>query len=265
MFTNRNFIYPAIWLLLSGCAPAPRPTAVSSPTLAPVCADAGTTEMQSIDSSIPGVPYQYEIYLPPCYTDQPDRRYPVLFLVPGRSSSPDTWIQAGAAKTADGMIRALQIPPFIMVTTQNIDDDPSAEDIQTLLMPHVEQEYRILPGRQYHSVAGGSLGGIAAYRIVFPHPDRFASLGIFGSGVETAEEDKVRGWLAAIPAQNKPRVFLNCGTDDVLMIGTAKFTISLLDEVKIPHTEIFTPGNHSYQYWSTNLEAFYRWLTEDWR
>jgi enterochelin esterase-like enzyme len=265
MLKNRNSVLIALFLLLAGCSLAPRPKTVSSPTLAPVCTEAGTTQELSIPSDIPGVPYQFDIYLPPCYAAQANRRYPVLYLIPGRSSAPNTWIQAGAAKTAEAMIHALQVPPFLIVSTQNTDDDPSAKAIQTILMPHVEQTYRVLPDRRYHAVAGGSLGGIAAYRIVFQHPDRFASLGIFGSGVEQAEEDKVRGWLAAITAKDKLRVFLNCGTDDVLMIDTAKLTMSLLDEAKIPHAEIFTPGNHSYQYWSTNLEAYYRWLTEDWR
>jgi enterochelin esterase-like enzyme len=259
-----KWLFPPI-IFLAGCASAPSASSVRSPTLAPVCGEAGTTEMQSIKSSTPGVPYQFEIYLPPCYGSLVDRRFPVLYLIPGRSSAPDTWIQAGAAKLADEMIHELQIPPFLIVSTQNIDDDPSAEAIQTLLMPHIEQTYRILPDRRYRGVAGGSLGGIAAYRIVFQHPDRFSSLGIFGSGVETIEKDKARAWLAVITKQNKPRVFLNCGTDDVQMLETAKLTISLLDEVKIPHTEIFTKGDHSYQYWFTNLQAYYRWLTEDWR
>jgi len=254
-----------IFILLAGCALAPKPSADSSPTLAPVCGEAGTTEMQSIKSSTPGVPYQFEIYLPPCYTSQPDWRYPVLYLIPGRSSAPDTWINAGAAKIADAMIHTQEIPPFLIVSTQDTDNDPQAEEIQALLIPYIEQTYRILPDRRYHAVAGGSLGGIAAYRIVFPHPDHFASLGIFGSGVEEVEQDRVHSWLAAISDQNKPRVFLNCGTEDVFMLGMAKLTISMLDEFKIPHTEIFTTGNHSYQYWSTNLQEFYRWLTEDWR
>jgi enterochelin esterase-like enzyme len=252
------------FLLAAGCIRAPA-TLASSPTLAPVCGEPGTTQALSIPSDIPGVPYPFDVYLPPCYETLSGRSYPVLYLIPGRSSTPDTWIQAGAAKIADEMIHAMEIPPFIIVSTSNIDDDPSAETIQTLLMPHIEQTYRILPGRSFHAVAGGSLGGIAAYRIVLQHSDRFASLGIFGSGVETVEEEKVRTWLAAVTAQNQPRVFLNCGTEDEQMLDTAKLTISLLDEVKIPHTEIFAPGNHSYQYWSTNLQAFYQWLTEHWR
>jgi enterochelin esterase-like enzyme len=251
--------------LLAGCLHTPAATIANSPTLAPICGEPGTTKGESIDTEFPGVPYLFDVYLPPCYETQTDRMYPVLYLIPGRSSNPDTWIQAGAVKIAEGMIHTREIPPFIIVFTSNIDDDPSVEAIQTLLMPHIEQTYRILAGRRFHAVAGGSLGGIAAYRIVFNHPDHFESLGIFGSGVEPVEEDRVRTWLAAITAQNKPRVFLNCGTDDVLMIDTAKLTITLLDEVKIPHTEIFTQGNHSYQYWSTNLQIFYEWLTEDWR
>jgi len=254
-----------VFLLLAGCALAPKPSPVISPTLAPVCGEAGTTEIQSIPSSTPGVAYQFVVYLPPCYASEPDRRYPVLYLIPGRTSGPETWINAGAAKTADAMIHAPEIPPFIIISTQDTDNDPQAEEIQTLLIPYVEQTYRILPDRRYHAVAGGSLGGIAAYRIVFQHPDRFASLAMFGSGVEDVEEDRVHAWLAVISNQNKPRVFLNCGTEDTFMLGMAKLTITLLDEFKIPHTEIFTAGNHSYQYWSTNLQVFYRWLAEDWR
>jgi enterochelin esterase-like enzyme len=257
--------FHAFFFLLAGCALAPKPAAVSSPTLAPVCADAGMTELLSIPSSTPGVRYQFELYLPPCYASQPERRFPVLYLIPGRGSASESWINAGAATIADAMIHAPEIPPFLIVSTQNTDDDPQAEEIQTLLMPHIEQTYRILPDRRYQAVAGGSLGGIAAYRIVFPHPDRFASLGIFGSGVEEVEKDRVHAWLAAVSEKNKPRVFLNCGTEDTFMLGMAKLTITLMDEFKIPHTEIFTAGNHSYQYWSTNLQAFYRWLAEDWR
>jgi enterochelin esterase-like enzyme len=254
-----------IFCWLAGCTFAPKPSPALSPTLSPVCEEAGTTETQSIKSSTPGVPYQFEIYLPPCYASQPDRRYPVLYLIPGRSSVPDTWINAGAAKIADAMIHTPEIPPFLIVSTQDTDKDPQAEEIQTLLIPYIGQTYRILPDRRYHAVAGGSLGGIAAYRIVFPHPDQFASLGIFGSGVEDVEQERVHTWLAAVTEKNKPRVFLNCGTEDTFMLGMAKLTITLLDEFKIPHSEIFTTGNHSYQYWSANLQAFYRWLTENWR
>ena len=257
--------FSAVFFILAGCVFAPKPSPVSSPTLAPVCGEAGTTEMESIPSSTPGVAYQFEVYLPPCYTSQPDRRYPVLYLIPGRTSGPETWINAGAAKAADAMIHAPEIPPFIIISTQDTDNDPQAGDIQTQLMPYIERTYRILPDRRYHAVAGGSLGGIAAYRIVFQHPDRFASLAMFGSGVEEVEKDKVHAWLAAISEKNKPRVFLNCGTEDPFMLDMAKLSISLLDEFHIPHTEIFTTGNHSYQYWSTNLQAFFRWLAEDWR
>ncbi len=257
--------FSAFFLALAGCALAPKPALVSTPTFAPVCADAGTTEMQSIPSSTPGVPYQFVVYLPPCYANQPDRRYPVLYLIPGRTSGPETWINAGASTTADAMIHTPEIPPFIIVSTQDTDSDPQAGDIQTLLIPYIEKTYQILPDRRYHAVAGGSLGGIAAYRIVFQHPDHFASLAMFGSGVEDVEKDKVRAWLAAISENNKPRVFLNCGTEDPFMLAMAKLSISLLDQYHIEHTEIFTSGTHSYQYWSTNLEAFYRWLTEDWR
>jgi enterochelin esterase-like enzyme len=255
-----RIIFLSAFFLLAGCAGAnPAPTA--TPT--PACAAAGTTEPLTIDSPEQGYPYAFQVHFPPCY--DPQSTYPVLYLIPGRSSAPSTWLDAGAAAIADGMIRAGEIPPFVIVSTGNTDEDADAQAIQNDVMPWVEKTYPLKPARQFRAVAGGSLGGIATYRIVLSHPERYSSAGIFGSGSVVDEDPRIRAWLAAIPDPLKPRFFFNVGFQDDYMLARAKILITMLDEVRIPHTEIFTPGVHSYAYWSGQLRDYFLWMAQDWR
>jgi enterochelin esterase-like enzyme len=251
--------------ILAGCGFQP----AASPTLAlPVqtdCQQTGTVAYERVDSPVQGFPYDFGVYLPPCYDNHPDQRYPLLYLVPGRSSAPATWFEgAGAVATADRMIAAGEIPPFLMVATSNTDSDAFAEAIQDDLMPYIERTYRAMPDRQHRTVAGGSLGGIAAYRIVFSHPERYAALGIFGSGLVAGEEPRAQAWLAAIPAADKPRVFFNCGFQDDYMLSRARVLIAMLDQYGITHTEIFTDGVHAYSYWAGQVPDFFRWMAAGW-
>jgi enterochelin esterase-like enzyme len=255
--------------LLAGCFPvSASPPSVDLPAeteASAVCGEPGTVERKILDSPTQGYDYEYELYLPPCYEAETDRDYPVLFLIPGRGSGFQAWFDAGAARVADEMIHAGEMPPLIIVATSTTDNDPQADLIHDDLVPYIDGSCRVKKERRYHAAAGGSLGGVAAYRIVFRDPDRFASAGIFGNGATSGEEEKIRGWLAAMNPSNKTRVFLNVGFSDDYMLGRAKVLISILDEYQIPHEEIFSAGGHSYSYWVANLPAYYKWLAEDWR
>jgi len=113
-------------------------------------------------------------------------------------------------------------------------------------------------------VAGGSLGGIAAYRLAFQHTDKFACAGMFGSGVINGENDQVKTWLSEIIPENRPRVFINVGEQDPLMLIQAKAMIEILEQSRIPYELVTTEGDHSYAYWATNMETFFLWVAQDW-
>jgi enterochelin esterase-like enzyme len=261
---GRKMLTPATAAVLLSAACAAAPAAPPTATLPAVCADPGTV----VERSLPlgnGIAYPYRLYLPPCYDPRADAVYPVLYLIPGRSSNHSTWFDAGAAELADRMIHERAVPPFLIVATNDTDNDLQAETIRNRLIPFVEENHRIDPLRRMHAVAGGSLGGVAAYRVGFGDPARFASVGIFGNGATDGEEDRIRGWLAGLPAETAPRVFLNVGYSDEYMLGRANVMIGILDAYSIPHTEIFTAGDHSYSYWMKQMPDFYRWLAEAWR
>jgi S-formylglutathione hydrolase FrmB len=248
---------------LLGCQPAASVTPEPSPTVW-ACNEPGTILRDTLEAPARGYAYRFHIYLPPCYDSDTQREYPVLYLLPGHGGSSGNWFNAGADQVADDLILSGQVAPFIIVCTESPDTDPHGEIIATELAPYVESNYRVLTGRQHHAVAGGSRGGIGAYRMAFQHPEQFASAGLFGSGVVPGEEDQVRVWLQSIPAAERPRLFFNTGFEDPLMLAQAKVMITLLDEAGFESTTLFTTGEHSYAYWVSNLGAYFQWLAQDW-
>jgi enterochelin esterase-like enzyme len=188
----------------------------------------------------------------------------VLYLVPGRLSSPDSWLAAGLAEELDRLILTEDIPPLIVVITENTDSDPQGETIYRELIPFVESQYLIAVDRRYRAVAGGSLGGIAAYRLAFHYPDTFSSAGIFGAGAISGEEPQIRAWLAGMTDSNRTRVFMNTGEADPLMLEQARVMKSILDEVGVENQLYVDQGAHHYTYWVPNFERYLKWLAKDW-
>ena len=249
-------------LFLCGCGPTSTPKPLA--TLSEDCTTPGTVIAADLPQPQRGYAYNYRVYLPPCYSAESNSGYPALYLVPGRSGSPEAWFAAGLPKLVDQMILDKKVPPFIIVATQNIDDDPMADTIYNELLPHVESQYSIIDDRKYRAVAGGSLGGIAAYRLAFQHPEKFSSAGIFGAGAISGEENRINAWLEFMNDQNDVRVFMDTGDEDPLMLERAEVMKSILDQAGIENILHSGHGGHNYTYWVSNFELYLTWLAEDW-
>lgn len=230
------------------------------------CDFQGTVAFLQLDEPARGYPYQYGVYLPPCYETQLDRLYPILYHVPGRGGSYKDFVEVGGTALADDMILSGEVPPFIIVTTENTDSESekNAESILTDLVPFIQINYRVNPDRRFHAAFGTSLGGVATYRMVFARPDYFSSAALFGSGVIVGEEDRVREWLQAIPPEDDLRVFFDAGEGDPYMLSRAKDLAGMLDEFGIPYLFHAGEGDHRYGYWMEQMPMYFRWVAEDW-
>jgi hypothetical protein len=69
---------------------------------------------------------------------------------------------------------------------------------------------------------------------------------MFGSGLISGEEERVKAWLGAIGSEDRIRVFLNCGEGDLLMLDRARVMMAVLDEAGIEATAVFSAGQHTY-------------------
>ncbi len=256
-------ILPLIFILLS-CGYMPARTPDKLAVLPEGCTKAGEIIRATLPHPGRGYTYYYQVYLPPCFSPDSDARYPVLYLVPGRSSLPDTWFAAGLADVVDQMILKSEIPPLIIVTTENTDADPMAETISQELIPFVESQYPIMSDRRFRAAAGGSLGGIAAYRLAFQYPDKFSSAGIFGAGAISGEEPRIKDWLSAMTADNRTRVYMDTGDEDILMLQRAQVMKAMLDEAGVENALHVGHGGHNYSYWVSNFEMYLKWMARDW-
>ena len=85
-------------------SPTPLPTLTPSPaptsTITPLACltSPGRVEEGSLNSTKP--PQEFLIYLPPCYDEKTDQRYPVLYLLHGQTYTDDQWIRLGAVSDA---------------------------------------------------------------------------------------------------------------------------------------------------------------------
>jgi enterochelin esterase-like enzyme len=246
--------------LLSGCAAAPITSSPTRTPTVPACTTPGVTQWLRLDAET-----EIGLYLPPCFDEQATRSYPVLYLFPGFSGSNRDFLGLGADAMADALILDGEVPSFLIVTTEDVFPDLDGQVVVEKILPYIESHYRAGADRMHRAAAGGSFGGAVAYHLAFKRPDLFASAGIFGNGAALGEEESIRAWLAAIPAKERPRVFLCAGESDTYMFERARVMIPLLDEAGIAHNEIFSPGGHTGEYWTNNFPAYFRWLASDWR
>ena len=228
------------------------------------CDRPGRVDGYSFYSDIQKYDYFYNVYLPPCYAENLDRRYPVLYLIPGRGGGPDAWFNAGATDVFNEAILSESVPPFIVVSTKNFGEDPYGDILYKELMPIIDADFRTLNEMRYRAIAGGSLGAVGSYRMVFQYPDVFASAGMFGGGLIHGEEQALEEWLSNLTPENKPRVFLNSGEEDPLMLDRAQVMVLYLDKAGIEYEYVWGRGNHTYGYWLDAFPQYLIWMSRDW-
>jgi enterochelin esterase-like enzyme len=141
-------------------------------------------------SKAAGRPVSYHIYLPPAYALAPARRFPVLYWLHGSGAG-----VSGVAPLCQFFGDAIdtgKIPPMIVVFANGLpngmwcDSKDGATPMETILMddliPHVDDTFRTVAGRDGRIVEGFSMGGYGAGRLGLKFADRFRAFSMFGAG-----------------------------------------------------------------------------------
>jgi len=244
--------------------PPPLPPPTSTPLAC--LTKPGRIEEGSLDSTTP--PQEFRIYLPPCYDEKADQRYPVLYLLHGQTYTDDQWIRLGAADAANALILSGESIPFIII----FPDDrywnlpPGAGFGQRLveeLIPYIDSTYRTLPDRKHRAIGGLSRGAGWALRLGLTQWKLFEMMGLHSLAVLQTDASEIRDWLAEIPPSSRPRLFMDIGDNDqeyeMAQRVEAQFTYFGLS-----HEWHLYKGAHTEDYWSAHVEEYLRWYAEGW-
>jgi S-formylglutathione hydrolase len=150
------------------------------------------------------------VYLPPSYSADGARRYPVVYMLHGFTDDVDHWwgvkqhfidIPAVIGKAlANGNTREMiVVMPNAFTLYQGSMYSNSAttgdwEDfVATELVAYIDSHYRTIPDAASRGLTGHSMGGYGAVRIGMKHPEVFSSIYVLSPCCMAARHDARRG------------------------------------------------------------------------
>jgi enterochelin esterase-like enzyme len=239
----------------------------------------GTTEDISVASpALGGRSQQVVVYLPPGYTENPTRRYPVLYLLHGFPGRPAAFLLTVRAGVVDDILAAKGRQPLILVmpfgSTGTFTDKEWANGIRSHegwetfvardLVRAIDARYRTIPTGAGRALGGLSEGGYGALNIGLHHPGEFHVLESW-SGYERADDLRsIFGGNPQLLAQNSPAetldavapvlrrahtyVWFYSGTTDRLREQNRAFEAELA-RLGIPHRFFLVRGGHNWGLW----------------
>jgi S-formylglutathione hydrolase FrmB len=242
----------------------------------------------------------YCVYLPSGYdagaTQHPALRYPVLYLLHGLGDNEGTLFNSGGWTLLDDLRNQHKMGDFLIVSPEgrrsfyinSADGSVRYNDffLQEFLA-HIEQTYRLAPGRGARAISGISMGGYGAIHFAFEHPELFSAVSAQSAALitETPQElDRaartgaplatvlppvfgkpidVPHWNQNSPftlakknavALRKVAIYFNCGRED--NYGFEKGAAALHDELRkegVIHEYHPYPGDHSLTYFLSHF------------
>lgn len=135
------------------------------------------------------LPRDVIVWLPPGYDDEPNCRYPVLYMQDGQNLfDPHTAafkVDWRIDETADSLIQTGEIAPIIIVgiantarRSQEYTPTPLGARYRNFVIhtikPLIDENYRTLKDAQHTAIGGSSAGGIVSFMLAWEHPEIFS-------------------------------------------------------------------------------------------
>lgn len=161
------------------------------------------------------------VYLPPRYTRETGKRYPVMYMLHGYGLHAEQWVGfinvASAEKNPKEMIVVMP-DAFTLFNGSFYSNSATTGDwekfIAVDLVNYVDSHYRTKANRASRGLGGHSMGGYGTFRIAMKYPEVFSNLysmsagGVYESGEVTpdlvrAESLKTKDEVAKLPYTQK--------------------------------------------------------------
>jgi enterochelin esterase family protein len=237
----------------------------------------GAISHRTYKSEVTGDEQEFYVYTPPGYDPHEEKEYPVLYLLHGFGQEARSWTEvAFANRILDHLINEGKAKPMVVVMPNGYGGpelmangpkfywNDSMRDasfnkftgaLLTEVIPQVEHDYRVKKDRDSRAIAGLSMGGAESLLTGLNHLDKFSWVGAFSSGGIRKDIDEDFPGLDASANSKLHLLWVACGTDDGL-IGVNRDFRKWLAAKGIAHTDIETPGQHTWMVWRRNLASF---------
>ncbi len=229
-------------------------------------------------STVAGDERGFYVYTPPGYNAAAKTTYPVLYLLHGFSDDASGWTAVGHMNVildnliAQGKARAMIVVMPLGYGTLEIVRNGWAglanhpeireqnlakfrEAFLTEVMPRIESEYHVASDRNSRAIAGLSMGGAESLLTGLNNLDKFAWVGAFSAGGLPEPFEKNFPGLDSKANQQLKLLWIACGTEDRLITANRNLR-EWLKSKGINHTDIETPGMHTWMVWRRNLTEF---------
>ena len=143
----------------------------------------------TMSTSALAAPTHVRVLVPAGYEADPQRRYPVLYLLHGSYDNYKSWTDKGDAEKITAGLDAIVVMPDGgnggWYTDWYRPGPPRWETFHIgQLVPWVDDHYRTIPTRGERAIAGLSMGGFGAMSYAARHPDLFSWAAAYSGAVD---------------------------------------------------------------------------------
>lgn len=228
-------------------------------------------ELKTFNSKAMGEVRQYGVILPPGYNQNPNKRYPVIFLLHGGHDDANAWVKKiGIIPVLEDLYENGKLPPSIVITPDGNDKrgssplfDPQYYDgpngkvgtlIGSELVQVLKSRYRTLAPPQFWAIGGLSSGGWGAVNIGLHHRNNFhtmfSQIGYFTD--QSGPENSPQSLVKKIPVKERKllHIYMDAGKDDLMgkeFLDSSRQFHQTLNELGIDNEFHAFPGGHGLQ------------------
>ena len=254
---------------------------------------AGIIVNDTIQSEILGQAMPITVYLPKEFKQNPERHFPVLYLLHGLTDNERAWMDKGQMdRVADELMASGEAEPMVIVMPCaggadirnvwngyfNMEGWNYEDYFFKELLPSVEQKYRAGGKREQRAVAGLSMGGGGSVNYALRHPDMFCACYAMSAWLESNNflrasdkraTDKFSLLVEAVDKLAAVKLLDAMSKEDLNTLRTVAWFIDWGDDdflleqsenlhMKLRHLRIpaqfrVRNGDHNWEYWHNAL------------
>ncbi len=208
------------------------------------------------------------VYTPPQY--DPNKEYPVLYLMGGSGEAVDSWYKYGQVNwIMDNAIAEGKVEPTIVAMVNNQIIHRSSRNHSELTFTMMEREYKevVIPwmdknystikNRNGRALSGLSMGGRHTQFIGFRNPDLFGTLGILSAALTDADE---KAFGTDPVAMGRDAAALKKADFDYVLIGAGVYETNDNARHTLLHKQLEELGvEHDYYIGGFSAHDFMTW------